>query len=451
MSHSIARRIRSHCAAIALMVAFSSHAWGAPPQFDPPELVGSGAGKHRLNRHGSGSLAFDATGTLHLVWWEGGFATLASQPSFVYYSQRGPSSPWIPAELVDAASISGSDRIGGRQPSMVLDDSGAATIVWHDHRHSSGLLGWIDNIEIYAIRRLPAGGFSPEIRLTTTASGNGGDNGYSPRIAARPGASGPWPLSVAWYDFHFNGGVSDLFVATSDASGLFDPAATMASRRLTDATQRGNTPAFTMVDIGVDADGNRHLVWMTGSTSGGPIYYARAPQGQAAFDVGPILVSTGQADFQDPPRIAVNPASGEVIILTSDASAGASSDLWLYRLPPSGLVFDAPAMIAANGRQWGGSGIHDPATGDLHVVWVDERSGRRPWYGRLPAGSASITDDGPVVADGRNWARPTLALGPQGRMALAIEDDIDSTSGAVYVALTPAPPTAANPHWALFE
>ena len=193
-------------------------------------------------------------------------------------------------------------RIGGRHPSLALMPDGTALVAWHDHRHCTAAGNYIDNVEIYADRRTTTGSLTPgNIRLTTTASGGSGDNGYAPRL----GRDASGRAHLAWYDFTANAAVSDIYLRASDALGNFDPAEPVSAARLTFETARDGTPPFTMPDLAVAPDGTRHLTWIGGTETGGGPWYARVSAAGTVETIGAITGPNG--DFFDPPRVALGP------------------------------------------------------------------------------------------------------------------------------------------------
>jgi hypothetical protein len=95
------------------------------------------------------------------------------------------------SEQVDTVSLGPSDS---KWPSLTrVHDS--LVVVWHDYR-----VAGIQNVELFGrSRSLVDGGWSPEVRITYTHAGNGGDNSYVPTVWSNGDT-----LRLVWYDFREN-------------------------------------------------------------------------------------------------------------------------------------------------------------------------------------------------------------------------------------------------------
>ncbi|MCX7718746.1 MAG: hypothetical protein N2111_10160 [Candidatus Sumerlaeaceae bacterium] len=409
--------------------------------FAPPQVVTDGALKYQLSRTASHLAEFDASGSLHLVYWAGGQATNPSNPSFVFY-RRWALGGWGTQVLADESS-SGPVRLGGRHPSLALLPGGRVLLVWQDHRHCTASGNYIDNIEIYGEVR-PAGNTAPQadIRLTTSAAPHSGDNGYAPKVTVTTGGE----IHLAWYDFTADPTVSDIYVGRWTDGGPV-PAAPSGATRATDASQRGGSPAFTVPDLAVDATGTRHLAWVGGTLAGGNLYYGAIPPDATTASV--TLVAAGAADFFDPPHIAVSPG-GDVWIAAGDETVTGGEDVRLWRLRAGHTAFDPPVTVAAHPARQFAPDIKPAADGRLHLAWIDERSGRHVYYGLFDPAASALVEERRVTQTAGNYERPALAIDPQGRVHLVFEDNRSALSGDIVHA-APEGSASARDGWNLYE
>jgi len=383
------------------------------PVFRAPEQVTDGPASYQLSRNPNGCLVMGSARTLDLVYWSGGETTSPTSPSYVLHRRWTPLTGWS-AETSVADSFIGPDYIGGRQPSAALGPDGTLWVAWHDHRHSTvGSPGNSnDNIEIY-IDRLPVGGAfsSTDTRITNTSAGTLGDNGYLPRLAASNGGV----LSVAWYDFSFNVTVSDLFLRRSDGSGTFPAIAGLSTFRLTDATTRSSTPSYTVPDLAVDPTGANHIVWSTGTGGPAPLLYAEVSGTIGA--VTPVQLAAATGGFFDPARITTSDVGDVWVVYTNDPAG--SSDIRAVRRRVGQATFDSPIALVSGAALQNAPDLEVGFDGKLHAVWVDERDGRKVYYGRF-TDSGALEYEVAITGAG-NWQRPTIQLDSEDAPFVAME------------------------------
>lgn len=432
------------------LVASSAFAAPPPPTFSEPEIVTDGATRYRLSRSTTSSTGFDDAGVLHAAYWSGfDGGTSPAFPSFVYHRTWTRQTGWSAATIVDDSEDGLGAHVGGREPSLAFDQAGGVWVAWHDHRHSTALGNWIDNLEIYADYLPEEGAFSSsDIRLTNTSAGGAGDNGYTARLAAGPDGA----THVAWFDFHFDGNVSDIFLKKSDASGIFDLGETMADMRLTDLADRGGMPAYATPDLAVDHLGFRHLVWTTGFGGGGDIYYGQLAVG--ATTASETLLAPGSGDFFDPPRV-VAASNGDVwVAFGDDAGPGGNENvtLMLREVVGRGVgSFGAPIPVTSDpGRQYAPD-LEVDSAGMVHLAWLDRRGGQRHiYYGVFDPNLGALAFEVQVTTESAEWDRPALSLNGDGDVFLLFERNAGPAAGDLWFATTIAP-LAADGAWERFQ
>ncbi|MEQ8820040.1 MAG: hypothetical protein RLY93_07320 [Sumerlaeia bacterium] len=415
----------------------------AAPDFAPPVRLTDSAAKYRLSRNPSQAMDFDSSGTLHLAYWSGGFATSAAEPSFIYYRSWTPGGGWTAQQSIDNSEDGSAQHLGGRQPTLSLAPDGTVWVVWHDARHTTTAppANNIDNLEIYGDFKTPGGSFTNgDLRITDTSAAHLGDNGYMPRVALTPGGL----PRVLWYDYNADFGISDLYVKTATGPGAFDAT---ALPRLTDLADRSPDPEpITAPDFVVLPDGSGHAVWTEGTSSPGPLFYSEVPDTITSSVVGTQLAAeTG--GFFDPARLVAAP-NGDLWVLYTDRS-GAARNVTARRRAPGDSAFGPPiALTSAASDQYAPHGAVD-GDGILHVVWVDERAGQHVYYGEYDPVLDAMVAEIPITDTAAEWARPAIALDTSGAPVVVFEEDSGLSTGDLWFAI---PSVQAAAHgWSNYE
>mgnify|MGYP005857021541 CR=1 FL=1 len=414
----------------------------------PPERLTDSTANFRLSRNPGGSLAFDATrDVLHLVYWQGGLETQLATPSAIFHREWTPVGGWGEATIVDDSFVDigdGPQRMGGREPSLALDPAtGEAWVAWHDHRHSNPLPpgNGIDNLEIYADRKQAGGAFSPaDIRLTTTAAGTNGDNGYSPSIVALPGGG----VAVAWNDFHFNPVVSDIFLRVSDAAGAFSPADPVPGVRLTDGSARtGALANWSFADVEARGDGSLGVLWTAGTGGAAPVYFALVPTPPGL--VAEQVIAEATAGFFDPPRLVGAPSGDLWAVYTK--RVGTDRDIEARRLPAGSSTWDAPRTLVGGGARQEHPHLAVNGEGQLVLVHIDETDGRHVRLAVLDASGTELASE--IVTDAAGpWQRPVVALDATGKPFVAWEEDTGGdAAGDIWARIPARDASAGTTEW----
>jgi hypothetical protein len=411
----------------ALLAALVVPAAAQDITFGPAELIPDAPAKYRLSRNSRGQAAFDANGRLHLVYWTGAEATLPATPSRIYYRSWTRLDGWSERVQVEQSRDNLDRELGGRNPALLVTPAGEVVVAWGDYRHTTDGGGGIDNIEIYLDRRPVGGDFvAGDLRLTYTTATHSGDNGYAPRIAR----SADGRLHVLWYDFNDNPMVSDLYLASSDTAGVFNPAEGLAAWRLTNQADRGPTPsAYTLGDVVVDSADAIHIIWMEGTAGKGPIRHAVVG---ATRPVAETIIATEAGGFFDPPRLLAT-ADGSVWAVYTDRTGTNPGDIAARRLAPGGGSFGAAIAITNHPATQRQADVAADSTGRLHFVWVDERDGlQRVFHRTFDPGSGLLGAETILTASSSNWARPVVAINGEDQLAVVAEEDLGTAQGRLW-------------------
>ena len=442
MRHTKPPRISLRCfcrllGAVTLMVWMASvAAWGGDFEFTQPQCITRNLhsvvpsasdpyylmDNYRMSRNAGSQMDFDSSGTLHLTYWSGFSETMPDSPSAVYYQSWRDGTGWSSNTLVDQ-SVSDDPgylgkRMGGRHPSLAVGPDDRVWITWHDHRHCGvdAPYNGINNIEIYCDSKPSTGSFAQgDIRLTQTAASHYGDNGYAPRIDVAPNGS----VSVMWYDFHFDGSVSDIFMMTSDASGTFDTAASMASRRLTNSDDRHRLPdramkaAFDMPDFAIGAANQCYTVWThgfggsLGGETGSPIYFAEVSE--PATSVSYATIASQTDSYWYPPKIKAAPNGDLWVIYT--ALLDPNRRVEIVRRPSGQADFQTPVVVADGPQDLNGDLAID-SQGRLHVVWIGDAGFGSGYvrYAMLSSDGQTILREETLTPDSGAWSGPCIVV-----------------------------------------
>ncbi len=418
---------------------------GVASDFLPEERVTTSDTIHfELSRNPNHAMAVGADGAVHLVFWSGVLDVSPANPSAVWYCRRDPASGrWSMPEIVDDSYTSQGVRLGGRHPSLALSPNGTVRVFWHDYRHCVSSLRWINNIELYMDSRTLQGSFSgKDIRLTQTAASHDGDNGYVPQVIMHSTGE----IFLAWYDYHYNRNLADLFLARSNTQGEFSAPISLTTTRLTDVAQRGNSISYTLPDIVVDSSGTAHIVWTRDNAAGYGVFYAR--RASIGTLTTPQILSASGANFFDPPHIACSP-HGDVFVAYTEYGTPAGG-VYVQGLRAGWATFDAPVKVTSIQSNQKHADLKSDSAGMLHLVWVDERNGHGEiFYGRFNPTTRTLLEEKKVSAGPSDSVRPCLAVGPNNHVHIAWTDYRHPT-GQIYYC-TNSPKAAAKPTWLVYR
>lgn len=420
----------------ALLLALPLAA-AAQPQFLPPEPITGTEQTYRFSRTASNLAAFDGEGRLHVTYFAGEEVTNPTYPSYIYHRAWSPQEGWSEETLVDR-SLQGATRIGGRHPSLTISQDGTVWIVWQDHRHGTPTFNYIDNNELYANSKSAGGEFAAQdIRLTTTNAGPPGDNAYAPRIVTGPAGR----LHIAWYDFHANPSVADLYIKASDPSTVFDLSETMESMRLTWETERDGSPSFTVPDLAIGPDGTRHLTWTTGSGAIGDLYYGSLSAESMNLEFE--LLAPGVASYFDPPRIDIGP-DGSVWIANGDGA----DQVALRRKPPEAASFGTPIVLTSQAVPSAGPSMAFDSEGRMHIAWIGDPEGVQVMYGIFDPEEETLVEEIIVSGAAGFHARPVVMLTVADEPFIMWErqNQVAFPGGSLWFTRL-VPPSSACPAW----
>lgn len=376
----------------------------------------------QLSRSATSNLVVDSSGTVRLVWWTGPEATSPTNPSAVYHASWTKSKGWSNQLLVAGSP----ETFSGRHPSIAAVDGGNVWVAWHDHRNCSPSASYIDNVEIYASKISGDGNIVEDsIRVTQTSAEHKGDNGYCPKLVSADDGQ----VRLAWYDFNGNYGISDEYF------GLLAPSMNLSTSRLSDSsTHMAN--AYTVCDLSHGA-GRSALVWVAGLGWMQDLMYMEIDDsGQRR---PPVILAPDDVSFFDPPCIRISSVNGETVVLWPSQEFE-ESQLKTRRKPFGSSDFGVVADIDAQpGRTQRYVDAEFDLSGNLHIVWCDNRNGKSDiWYQVRKFDSSEILASKCLTqSTSQIWGRPTLCLDHDGIPYVVAE-----TTGSGLWFIPPAPKAA---------
>jgi len=386
--------------------------------FRPPEALSVSASQSNAHLSASAvsNTVFDTSGCLHLTWWSGAETVTPATPSSVYHCAWSREKGWSDEHLIAGFPAT----LGARQPSLSALDGGRVWIAWHDHRHCTASGNYIDNTELYGtVTDVDGVKIIDQRRLTQTVAEHKGDNAYCPKVLFRA----PDTVYINWYDFHYNGWVSDIFLAKVNANNPLTPL-DMASARLTNATTHAGK-AYVQCDFSLMADGGVACVWGTGTTWMTDLMFMEVtPSGVVSRT---SVVASSDVSYYDPACIRVSPTTGMSVVLWPSQEQEASQ-MRVACKPTASETFTMSTLDAREGVTQRRVDAEFDSAGRLHIVWADDRNGdSQIWYVCMNCETGEKSQPLCVSGDGA-WVAAKLALDEVGLPYIVAQTENDSLS-----------------------
>jgi hypothetical protein len=273
------------------------------------------------------SIAVDPSGNAFAVWYD--FRSGTS--SDIYFSYRPAGGSWGPNVRVD------DDTTGSNQfhPSIAVDPSGNAYVVWHDWRAGT-------NQDIYFSYRPAGGSWGPNVRVDDDTTGS---DQRSPSIAVDPSGN----AFAVWFDLR-SGTSSDIYFSYRPAGGSWRPSVRVDD----DITGRDQVSP----SIAVDPCGNTFAVW--DDFRSGTYWDAYSCYRPAGGSWGPnVRINDDEAVDEDhgSASIAVDPG-GNAYAVWNDFRSRTSDDIYFsYLAAPIPCVLEEEFVPEFNTLALLGSGL----------------------------------------------------------------------------------------------
>ena len=303
------------------------------------------------------AIAVDPNGNAYVVWgderngnWD------------IYFRYRSAGGSW--GSDVRVSDVAGtSSQI---EPSIAVDPSGNAYVVWTDSRNG--------NWDIYFRYRSAAGSWDPDFKVSDD-EGTAYQTG--PSLAVDPNGN----AYVAWTDFR--NGNDDIYFRYRSAAGSWD-----GNIRVNDV----GTGDQKNQDIAVDANGNAYAVWNDSRSGSYDIYFSYRPAGGSWDSSIRVNDPEGSAFSITNTTVAVDPM-GHAHAAWSDTRDGDEAVYSSYR--PSGGSWGRNVKVQDSGGGGSAQVVVDSA-GMAYAVFTDNRDGCCDiYFSRNPALQLPFDPDDP--------------------------------------------------------
>jgi hypothetical protein len=355
--------------------------------------------------HKSPSLVVDQSGTAYVVWGD------SRNPDWDIYFAK--STDWGVSWTDPNIKVnSGSDN--QTFPAMAIDSKGTLYVVWEDDRNGDS--------DIYFAKSTDGGDTwsNPNTKVNIHTSGDGSPNmdQSTPCIAVDSQGT----IYVAWTDDRWDD--NDIYFAKSiDGGDTWTNPNERVNTDSTSTTQRNPT-------ITVDSEQNIYVAWQDQITGDYDIQFAKSTDGGGEWSDPSILVNKGgQDNLQINPTIAVD--SSDRLYLAWQDNRWGNYDIYFAKSTNKGASWTEP-NIRIN-SDTGTARQHSPAltvsyTGTIYAAWHDYRNVNSDIYFAYS------------LNEGENWSHPNLrvnqppentqhvpaiAVGPNGPIYVAWQDDRD--------------------------
>jgi hypothetical protein len=243
-------------------------------------------------------------------------------------------------------------------PSVALEPSGAANVVWVDQR--------VKDIFFQTYER----DGSPRLAKPVNVSRSKDVFSWLPRIARSPVE--PRHVYVLWQEIVFSGGThgGEIFFARSTDDGAsFEPPVNLSRSINGDGKGRIDPKRWHngSLDLAVAPDGALHAAW---TEYDGPLWLAHSTDRGRSFSA-PLLVDAGTPHPARGPALA---AAGDLVYLAWTVGEDDGADVRVATSSDRGATFGTPVVVERT-RGYSDAPKLALAGGTLHVVYADSAGG----------------------------------------------------------------------------
>ncbi len=366
-------------------------------------------------------------------------------------------SAWNGSLWGDAVQVNDEGEARQERPGLAVGSTGTLYAAWMDYRNDA------NNADLYFARSTDGGGtWGTNVQVS--------DGGHYVNKAPAIAAAGPLTVHVAWegdlsgypaiyYDRSGDGGqtwgtdqqldqsygsATSPDVAASGAQTVYVVWSQYSSLYLARSLDGGTTwPTPTQIitstmavdapALVVDVTGTLHLAWEE-TVSYNPydedVCYARSTDGGQNWSDRQCFGTVASLSQQTNPDVAVDPASGRVHFVWEDDRSG-SGEIYHVSSADGGLSWGTPAPISSGGP------AAEPAVtveddGAVYTVWQDGRNGHDDvYYSRSTDGGQNWDTPGRVNDDVTTWYQRHPAVA-SGSGVYAIWDDFRRVNWDIY-------------------
>jgi hypothetical protein len=174
----------------------------------------------------------------------------------------------------------------------------------------------------------------------------------------------------------------------------------------------------------VDSKGNIFAVWEDDTSTNANILFSRSSDGGATFSA-PINLSHSRL-FPFGPRINVDSSDG-INVVWNDNSPG-NLDIFFARSTDGGLTFSSPVNVSHDASASGNPQVAADSTGNIFVVWENDSGVLGILFSRSVDGGVTFSSPAMISTNTTGSVSSQMAVGPNGNVYLAWEDDFASGS-----------------------
>jgi len=320
--------------------------------------------------------------------------------------------------VTDVCVNSDNGTAGQWSPAAALDGSGNAVVVWYDYRNGDS--------DIYA-QKLNGSGNRLWVADVCVNSDDGTAGQRSPSIAV----DGSGSAIVVWSDDRNGDRNRDIYAQNLDGSG----------DKLWAADVRVNSDSGTADQWSptVSADGSGHavVVWGDQRSDGGDIYAQKLERSGSRLWASDVRVNSDSGEAQQRSPAATVDSNGNTIAVWQDRRDD-NDDIYAQKLDTSGgKLWTADVEVASDG----GATYQDEAatavdeSGNAVVVWEDRRSSHQGIYvqrldatgNRLWAADVRVNSISGTIYQGY----PAIAI-DRGGKAIVVWSDRRNDYGDIY-------------------
>jgi hypothetical protein len=244
-------------------------------------------------------------------------------------------------------------------PSVVLEPSGAADVVWVDHRTK--------DVHFQIFERDGTARLAKPVNISNTPA----VFSWLPRIARSPAR--PKDLYVLWQEIVFSGGThgGEIFFARSTDGGATWAAPANLSRSV-NGDGKGRIDAKRWhngsLDLAVAGDGTLYAAW---TEYDGPLWLARSTDRGATFG-SPVQVVAGAGEPARAPALAI---AGDLVYLAWTVGENPAADVRVAKSTDRGATFGAPVIVEQTRGYSDAPKLVVDGAGTLHLVYAETEGG----------------------------------------------------------------------------
>jgi hypothetical protein len=229
------------------------------------------------------------------------------------------------------------------------------------------------------------------------------------------------------------------------ALGLFGICASAQAQVFSTAKNVSNNSDYSFTpQVAVDAAGNIYAVWEDDTANNSNILFSRSSDGGATFSVPRNLSNSSGWSFG--PRLLVD-SHGGINVVWVDPTPG-NQDIFFTHSTDGGTTFSIPQNLSNDPPTSGNPQIAADASGNISVVWESDNITLGILFTHSTDGGATFSTPVNLAstnASGNGSLNPQIAVGADGSINVAWEDDFNFQSDICFSRSTDKGATFSTP------